>query len=76
VDNRAQLLKCYLFGHNLIGFTHGSEEKCVRGSRCFSANPEHTSGVRNMATRVSGPPSLDRLHALQYQLLRPFHTVL
>ena len=27
VDNRAQLRKYYLFGKNLIGFTHGSEEK-------------------------------------------------
>jgi hypothetical protein len=27
VDNRAQLRKYYSFGKNLIGFTHGSEEK-------------------------------------------------
>ena len=27
VDNRAQLRKYYTFGKNLIGFTHGSEEK-------------------------------------------------
>ncbi len=30
VDNRAILRKYYSFGKNLIGFTHGSEEKFVR----------------------------------------------